>query len=163
PLVDHRPLGVTTVGIPPRVPGPGAEILPAGTAPPALPARVAQPCDAGPIAGAEPHARRADRVDRAHDLVAGHDCGMLRRALADPEVPVGASHAARRDAHTDRVGCRFGHGALDERERTVVDRLGLGDDPGLHTTGSGYCGSMRTSASTSTRLTAQLRNHLRLA
>ena len=72
---------------------------------------------------------RADRVDDADDLVAGHDVGPPGRQVALGEVQVGAAHAAHRDADPDlaRAGLRLG--PLDERQRARRR-----SDPGRRTT-----------------------------
>jgi hypothetical protein len=83
----------------------------------------AEEAEANAFADAPRRHTRADRVDDADDLVAGHDglAGIGAYAFRTEEIAV--THAARENAHADVSGFGIDYLALDEFELTLSRRL----------------------------------------
>jgi hypothetical protein len=93
-----------------------AEVFVAGAAVPALSAGMAEPGDAGAVAGGESDGAGALRVDLADDLVSGDNMGALRWEFSLEDVEVGTADTARLDAERDLARTGDGGGDIGQRQ-----------------------------------------------
>ena len=134
-LVDDQVLGVAAVEVPAREQRIDAQVLAAGAAEGADPARAGQPGHPDAIADAEPGGAVTRDVDGPHRLVARHHLGVLRRQVPLGQVEVGAADAAHADLHPHLPRSGRGHRPLDEPQGAAVDGTGVVDHPGPHRRG----------------------------
>ena len=115
PFLDGGVGGVAAVDVPPGEAGGQAQVFPTGEAEAALPAGMAEPGDADPLAGGKAARSWTDPVDHADDLVAGDHPGPLGPKITLGQVEVGAAHAAHPDPHPDLTRPGLGTGSSIRR------------------------------------------------
>jgi hypothetical protein len=121
-LAHQGLLRITAVLVPAGVTRGAAQVLVAAPAVGAGAAGEAQPGDPHALADREPRAARAERLDGAHHLVAGHERQPARRQVALDDVQIGAAHAAGRDPHAHLAGAGPRLVALARAERRARRR-----------------------------------------
>src|SRR5205807_3293677 len=99
---------------------------------PARAARPSQPGDADPLLELEAASLRSSFVHDPDDLVTGNHAVAPGREVALGQVEIGPANPAHRHPDLDLSGPERSDLALDEAQRSGVDRPGAVDDPGPH-------------------------------
>src|SRR6266849_5634081 len=91
-----------------------------------------QPGNADTVAFLQRAHAFADRIHKAHDLVAGNQREPRQREIAFHGVQVGVAEGAAAHVHANFAGARQRQGDLVEDERRLLDRPGLLQNHGAH-------------------------------
>ena len=131
-LIHQAEVGVPAVGVPASKSGRSAEVLRSTPTEPAAAVGTAEPGDTDPIAKCEPFGVLAERVNDANHLMTRGNVASFRQQVTLGKMQIGPADPAAGDLHTKLPAVRDRHVALQQLQRSTVNRSRLMHHPGVH-------------------------------